>query len=347
VCWSAIAPSPLVAGVWRPCVILPLKAAGLSQDELQAVVLHELAHLARGDHWTGLVESLVRAAFWWCPPVLVLTRRLGDLREQLCDAHVVSCQGDGFNLASALLAVCEWSISGRSLYGGAAALGAAGRSGSALQTRIAALVQKEDHPVIHMNLISRLALGAAGLLIGGVVTLSNVGASESSPGARAPSIVALSPEMRMLSADDFWAKDGATTKHAFDAQTLDELKKLSETADRPAIRIRAHKLLCDVAEHTRIAPGMNDADAARAVAISFEYLETHLADPAIAKYAPQAGFSHLTVGSTSGAGPTWLLMETVGNRPGFNGGLNIRYDLKTSKVQEVKHWGDIRPAPAK
>jgi hypothetical protein len=40
-------------------------------------------------------------------------------------------------------------------------------------------------------------------------------------------------------------------------------------------------------------------------------------------------------------------METAAVRPSFNGGLNIRYDLKTSKVQEVTHWGDIRPAPAK
>ena len=44
----------------------------LAVDELEAVLLHELAHIARRDQWAGLLASIEQICFWWCLPVAML-----------------------------------------------------------------------------------------------------------------------------------------------------------------------------------------------------------------------------------------------------------------------------------
>jgi beta-lactamase regulating signal transducer with metallopeptidase domain len=345
VSWCDLAASPLVMGWLRPRVLLPRTAASLSADELEAVLLHEIAHVARRDQWAGLLAALVQAAFWWCVPAVLLIRRLGDWREQLCDAQVVQCQGHGLNLATALLSVCEWSMRGRSAFAGAAALGAAGSSGRALRNRIQSLADKEYPSMIHTNFVTRLAVGALGLFIAGAVTVVNVRTTQAAPAAPAaePSATA-----KMLSAPDFWQKTGAMFRHEFDKATTSDLEKIADSPDRPLLRLRAFKLLCDQAGHSRPNPDFNEADNTRAVTAAFEYLEAHLGDAEIVKYAPEQGFTHMTVSRMNGDGASlWVLIETAGGRGHFNGGLNIQVDFKSAAVTSVKQWGDVRAAAGK
>lgn len=341
VSWCAAAPSPLVMGLFRARVLLPHSVDSLSVDELDAVLLHELAHIARHDQWAGLAVALIRALFWWCLPVGLITRRLGDLREQLCDAHVVASQGHGLNLAAALLNVCEGAMRGRPVFAAAAALGAAGSSGRALRIRIQSLTNEDEQPMTHTSFGTRLAVSALGLLIAGAVTIVNIRTADALPAT--PLGGTLTTTMRTLSATDFWQNEGAASKHDLDDAALDRLGKLVDnSAERPEIRLRAAKLLCDHNGHSRFNPNLSEADNARAVTTAFEYLEAHFADAEVAKYAPQRGFSHMTISFDGNA--HWVLIETAGGSHSFNGGLNIGVDIKAAKVTTIKQWGDIRPA---
>lgn len=342
VAWCALAPSPLVMGLFHPRVLLPRSAAALSVDELEAVLLHELAHVARRDQWAGLLASLVRAAFWWCLPVDMLIGRLGDLREQLCDAQVVGCQGHGLNLATALLRVCEWSMRGRPAYL-APALGAAGSSSRALRNRIQSLIQKENTPMFHLSLRARLAVGAAGLLIAAAVMVANVRVTDASPQRLAAGV--RPSALLLVSAADFW-KNAGTAKHKLDGDTITELQKLVDKAARPEYRLRAAKLLCDQDGHSRLNQNLSGADNDAVVVAAFEYLEAHLADPEVAKFAPQRGFTDMTLSEMAGDQPgnIWVLIEIAGAPRTYAGGLNIKVDVKAAKVTDIHRWGDVRPA---
>src|SRR5262245_32679041 len=49
--------TPLVTGFVRPCVLLPEEVLRLPASELEMTLAHEMAHVARGDLWWGLVPS--------------------------------------------------------------------------------------------------------------------------------------------------------------------------------------------------------------------------------------------------------------------------------------------------
>src|SRR6202011_527902 len=56
---SAAVPMPMVIGIWRPTIVLPEPApATWGQPQWEAVLLHEAAHIARGDHWAALAQRI-------------------------------------------------------------------------------------------------------------------------------------------------------------------------------------------------------------------------------------------------------------------------------------------------
>jgi beta-lactamase regulating signal transducer with metallopeptidase domain len=83
--------SPMLwAVVDRPQILLPRRLwAGFDPDHREAVLAHELAHLARGDHWTRRFELFVLALYWWCPVAWVAVRELRRAEEACCDARVL------------------------------------------------------------------------------------------------------------------------------------------------------------------------------------------------------------------------------------------------------------------
>ena len=59
-------------------------------DQLDTLLLHELAHLRRRDHWVRGLELLAMGLFWWNPVVWWARHELREAEEQCCDAWVVS-----------------------------------------------------------------------------------------------------------------------------------------------------------------------------------------------------------------------------------------------------------------
>jgi beta-lactamase regulating signal transducer with metallopeptidase domain len=83
--------SPLVWCGLRPTLLIPASLwRTLDENSRRAVLLHELAHIRRGDHRWCWVEWFVLTIYWWHPLVWLLRRSLRDESETCCDAWVVA-----------------------------------------------------------------------------------------------------------------------------------------------------------------------------------------------------------------------------------------------------------------
>ena len=84
-------PSPAVFGTFRPVLVLPEAAIErLSRTCTKHILLHELAHIKRGDLLINSLYTLLQIVYWFNPLVWLLRRRLQHLRELCCDATVAS-----------------------------------------------------------------------------------------------------------------------------------------------------------------------------------------------------------------------------------------------------------------
>jgi len=111
VCTSTRVRVPTAVGFLKPTVLLPEWAlSDLSEQDLTAVILHELAHLQRRDDWTNLAEKLLGAIFFFHPAVWWVERKLALEREMACDELVLEKTGNRRAYAECLVALAEKSF---------------------------------------------------------------------------------------------------------------------------------------------------------------------------------------------------------------------------------------------
>src|ERR1700694_623216 len=100
---------PAVIGWIRPVVLVPVTAlTGLSEEQLEAVIAHELAHVKRWDSVTNLFQIVVETLLFYHPAVWWVNRRLRAERENCCDDAAISVCGDRLEYARALTLMAEW-----------------------------------------------------------------------------------------------------------------------------------------------------------------------------------------------------------------------------------------------
>jgi beta-lactamase regulating signal transducer with metallopeptidase domain len=149
--------SPLIWAGGRTCLLWPAGLeAELSPEGCRAVLFHELAHLARRDHWVGRLLLLAGCVWWWHPLFYLVRRQLQRQAELSCDARVVELLPDARrSYAEALLDVCQRQTWTASL---APALGATNRRRD-LERRLVMIMRA--------NVPGRLSLR----MLGGIVLL--------------------------------------------------------------------------------------------------------------------------------------------------------------------------------
>jgi WD40 repeat protein/beta-lactamase regulating signal transducer with metallopeptidase domain len=138
---SALAEVPTVIGWLKPVVLLPARACtGLSTEQIEAILAHELAHIKRFDYAINCVQVLVETLLFYHPVVWWLSQSIRREREQCCDDVAVSLCGDAFVYTKALVAV-------EALRGRAPGLAlAAGSRGTLLRRRILRLLGVPHEP---------------------------------------------------------------------------------------------------------------------------------------------------------------------------------------------------------
>ncbi|HEV7780697.1 MAG TPA: M56 family metallopeptidase, partial [Chitinophagaceae bacterium] len=113
---SGLVNIPLVAGHFKPVILVPLGIlTRLSQAEVEAVLLHELAHIRRHDYLINLVQRVTGIAFFFNPGILWLSSLLRAERENCCDDMAITHTNDKLQFVEALLSVKQYSLSSPTL----------------------------------------------------------------------------------------------------------------------------------------------------------------------------------------------------------------------------------------
>ena len=105
---------PAAIGLWKRTIILPAWALReLAAEDLNVILLHEFAHLRRGDDWTNLIQKIVRGLFFFHPAVWWIDSRLSVEREMACDDAVLAETANPHGYATCLVSLLEKSLAHR------------------------------------------------------------------------------------------------------------------------------------------------------------------------------------------------------------------------------------------
>jgi len=101
--------APAVIGWFRPVVFLPVTAlTGLSEEQLEAVIAHELAHIQRLDPFLNVFQVCVETLLFYHPAIWWLNKKIRAEREHCCDDMAVALCGNAVEYARALTLMEEW-----------------------------------------------------------------------------------------------------------------------------------------------------------------------------------------------------------------------------------------------
>jgi len=146
--------APMLVGVLRPTILLPSSlVARLPIDQMELVLLHELAHLRRFDPLLNLLQTAIVTLLFYHPAVHWISRRVHEDRELCCDEDVVASGGDRLRYARVLLTLAEEGWPGAP----ATALAA---SGGALLQRVQHIVDVPSSRGVNAQGIVLLALAS-------------------------------------------------------------------------------------------------------------------------------------------------------------------------------------------
>ena len=96
-------PGPTVLGWLRPVILIPPAAlTGLSPDQLEWILAHEVAHILRHDYALNLLQSCVEVLLFYHPAVWWVSAKIRQERELCCDDLAVNVSGDALDYAAAL-----------------------------------------------------------------------------------------------------------------------------------------------------------------------------------------------------------------------------------------------------
>ncbi|HET9225542.1 MAG TPA: M56 family metallopeptidase, partial [Thermoanaerobaculia bacterium] len=99
-------PVPAVIGWLRPVILVPASAfAGLTPQQLEAILAHELAHVRRNDYLINLLQAVAETLLFYHPAVWWVSSQVRQERESCCDDLAVAVCGDRLGYARALAAL--------------------------------------------------------------------------------------------------------------------------------------------------------------------------------------------------------------------------------------------------
>lgn len=102
---------PVVIGHLKPLILVPVGLLNnLPPAQVEAVLLHELAHIRRHDYLVNLLQRLSELVFFFNPALLWLSSLLRVERESCCDEMAINHTGNKLQFAEALIYCKEYSM---------------------------------------------------------------------------------------------------------------------------------------------------------------------------------------------------------------------------------------------
>lgn len=101
---SGFGEGPAVAGIVRPVFLIPeALTEHYSNDEIKALLLHELIHIKRKDNLFAFLQHIIRSLFFFQPLVWWFNRKISREREHLCDRAVTQMTNDSHTYGNTLV----------------------------------------------------------------------------------------------------------------------------------------------------------------------------------------------------------------------------------------------------
>jgi len=206
---SELVGSPAVVGIVRPVVLLPEAAESWDEADLEAMLVHELGHVARHDCFVNFCAALAASIYWCNPLVRLAVKRLRLEAERSCDERVVSAGTDPGTYAELLLRVARAGRCALQFSGAATAMSRARE----LESRLVLLLDaRGPYAPVSRRMATVL------VVIGVLVTMPAAALTVSA--ADAPIVQAMLPEPDRL-ADTIAAPSSERVPLRIDAGELD------------------------------------------------------------------------------------------------------------------------------
>lgn len=162
---SALVTVPVAFGYLKPSILVPLgMLMNLPADQVETILLHELAHIRRNDYLMNLVLHITDAIFFFNPGIRWVASLLREEREACCDDVVLLGTADRNSYFDALVAFREYTI-GKQQY-----VLPLGQGKTDLLWRIRRMLNQENKN-LHIMEKAILSLGLTALLAVGLLSM--------------------------------------------------------------------------------------------------------------------------------------------------------------------------------
>jgi len=160
---SGIAKVPMVIGHLKPLILIPVGFINtLSADEVEAILVHELAHIGRRDYLVNLLQSFLEIIFFFNPAVLWISQLIKAERENCCDDIALKQAGSKSSYIQALLSCQEYQLAAPGLSMALA------RDKSKLLNRVKRMVNNHNQS---LNIMEKTLLAIC-MVTGGLLTVA-------------------------------------------------------------------------------------------------------------------------------------------------------------------------------
>jgi len=105
--------SPAACGLFKPVILMPASLLGnLTGEKLKAVLIHELAHIKRGDLWVNFIQTILQIVYFYNPLLWFANAVVRDIREKAVDEMVlVRLADEAGSYSNILMEIAEFAFS--------------------------------------------------------------------------------------------------------------------------------------------------------------------------------------------------------------------------------------------
>jgi beta-lactamase regulating signal transducer with metallopeptidase domain len=170
---SAVIKIPMVVGVLKPVVLVPVgMLTHISPEQVESILIHELAHIRRQDYLFNLIQHLVDTLFFFNPALVWVSSLIRGERENCCDDVAINQTRSRRQLISALVSFHEYTQATNRF-----ALQFAGKENQVVK-RVKRIVHKKNHS---LNAGERIVLMSSILLLSAAFITTKSSRPELSP----------------------------------------------------------------------------------------------------------------------------------------------------------------------
>lgn len=159
--FSAHVNIPLTIGYFKPIIIFPVALINnLDNEQVEAILLHELAHIKRHDYLLNIVQCVMETILCFNPFVWLISKTIRQEREYCCDDMVMDAEYNNFTYSKALYIIARQNSQSYAL-----AMASAGSKKYPLLNRIKRLNMKTNESLPKFHLLVIFTVAAIGALL--------------------------------------------------------------------------------------------------------------------------------------------------------------------------------------